>query len=262
MEFDVDGITYYRMGSNEVALQKCEISRENLTLPISVCHKGVRYFITIVFSKSFSAAKIKNLVFPADSKIFWIHRSAFSGGKIDNIHLSRSIKFLTLASSNETSITVDKRNKFFSSDDNLSLYSNFPPTLINFRNISKVIIRESIVKVQSSIAYNNDKITSVFFPSSLKIIGDSAFEYCSNLSKIKFAKDSQLEIIENQAFLLCMLSGKIVFPPKLKLIGKYAFMMNSKLKEAVFQKSKEQIKFCLRAFDSNVKLSFGFLMKK
>lgn len=256
MEFDVDGITYYKLGNNEAALLRCGITHENLTLPISVCYKGVHYFVTIILSKSFSSANIKNLIFPEDSKIFWIHKYAFNGRKIESIHLSRSIKYLSLTSLNKTSMKVDKRNRFFSNDDNFSLYSNFPPTLINFRYISKIRIRESIIKIESYIASYNEKITSILFPSSLKIIGASAFEFCVNLSKIKFAKDSQLETIGSQAFLLCLLSGKIIFPQRLKLIDSSAFAMNAKLKEAVFQKSKEQIELGLCAFEDNVKLNY------
>ena len=52
-------------------------------------------------------------------------------------------------------------------------------------------------------------------PGWVKSIGPSAFRY-SQLEKIKFAPDCQVETIGRRAFIGCSLSGEIILPPSVK----------------------------------------------
>ncbi len=67
------------------------------------------------------------------------------------------------------------------------------------------------------------KIESVILPKSLKKICTEAFSFCESLMEISFPQDSNLEIIENHAFLCCESLKEAILPYGLKKIGEFAF---------------------------------------
>ncbi len=72
-------------------------------------------------------------------------------------------------------------------------------------------------------------LTSVTLPTTLKVIGDSAFENCEKLSKVSFNGECGLAVIGHHAFSGCKLfsafgDGKeLVVPKSVGEIGEYAF---------------------------------------
>ena len=72
-------------------------------------------------------------------------------------------------------------------------------------------------------AFSWCKIESVILPKSLKKICTEAFSFCESLMEISFPQDSNLEIIENHAFLCCESLKEAILPYGLKKIGEFAF---------------------------------------
>ena len=70
--------------------------------------------------------------------------------------------------------------------------------------------------------FSNTKITNIHFPSTLEIIGSSAFESCSGLMS-EISLPESLREISNSAFNSSAISGNLVLPEKLTMIGGWAF---------------------------------------
>ena len=83
-------------------------------------------------------------------------------------------------------------------------------------------------------------ITEMSLPSSVRFIGNSAFNFCSSLTSVTFRGESELESIEAGAFFGCkQLKGfseadKMVIPPSVTDIEEYAFYGCSSIGSVTF----------------------------
>ncbi|HAN21673.1 MAG TPA: hypothetical protein DCP51_08390 [Clostridiales bacterium] len=118
-----------------------------------------------------------------------------------------------------TKIVVEAKNIFYASDNNGILYNKAKTTLIQY-------------------PLGNNR-AHLIIPSSVNIIGERAFYYCSYLSKITFS-NSVAEIGES-AFEGCVNFTSIALPNNLKNIGEYAFYYCTSLNEVSIPKSVTMI---------------------
>lgn len=87
---------------------------------------------------------------------------------------------------------------------------------------------------------NNKLLNAVSFPKNLKVIGESAFQWCFKIKKLSLP--SSLVVIEDEAFRMSSFWGdeynseltEIIFPSSLKKIGKGAFSRHSNLSKVTF----------------------------
>jgi hypothetical protein len=84
------------------------------------------------------------------------------------------------------------------------------------------------------------KISSLFIPKSVQIIGNNAFKNCKKLKEVTFEAGSQLASIGNNAFNGDALAT-ISFPEGLKRIGQSSFYENPLVGELVFPSSLEML---------------------
>ncbi|MBR3133683.1 MAG: leucine-rich repeat protein [Clostridia bacterium] len=110
----------------------------------------------------------------------------------------------------------------------------------------EVIIPETIgnytVKGIDNRAFiNNTYIKSVTIPKTVEYIGESAFEGCTNLTKVKFKdiQDSQLFRIDDNAFKDCINLKSIVLPKNLVFINEYVFEGCSNLRSVIYNHREE-----------------------
>ena len=82
-------------------------------------------------------------------------------------------------------------------------------------------------------------ITEVVVPESVKIIGEAAFRECENLEYVEFPKG--LQRIENKAFYKCKALKDVHFPEDLEHIGNDAFYQCNSIKHLVIPAKVEQI---------------------
>lgn len=130
-------------------------------------------------------------------------------------------------------------------------------------NAKKIIIAESIEgipveEIDSSMHltdskrngfYNNTSVTEVVLPETLKVIGNFAFERCTNLTKVTVQHEEDgdefkpsLESIGNYAFFGCTsLLSAANLPSSLKSIGDYAFDGCTALNEIAFNETAENM---------------------
>ena len=93
---------------------------------------------------------------------------------------------------------------------------------------------------------SKETITYVRIPATVKTIGVSAFESCSNLTSLTFEGDSQLEEIGGNAFSSTGLTT-IKIPVNVKTIGDFAFAYNTSL-EQVYMYNDDPSGYSLYAF--------------
>ncbi len=96
----------------------------------------------------------------------------------------------------------------------------------------KVILPNTLEFLYKNFS-NCKRINEITIPKSVKIILD-AFGYCSNLKKVNFEKDSQLEIISNDAFKQSGLT-EFTLPKSVVELGNGAFNDCGSLKKFNFE---------------------------
>ena len=101
-----------------------------------------------------------------------------------------------------------------------TLTTGFSPLAIGKIDISSGISEEEIL--------GNPEINiikSVSFPSTLKTIGELAFAFCANLTRISLS--SNIKEIGDYAFGMTQISGELIIPDNVTTIGDYAFSSTS-----------------------------------
>ena len=91
-------------------------------------------------------------------------------------------------------------------------------------NIEKVILPEGLVEINYRAFYNCTALVEVNVPSTVQLVGEGAFYYCSSLTTVTFAQEgTDLLIISKEAFSNCAAITELSFPARLFTIGKNAF---------------------------------------
>lgn len=103
-----------------------------------------------------------------------------------------------------------------------------------------LVIPEGVVEIYEEAFWKNKDIEGVVFPDSLKIIGARAFRDCSNLKKVTFGKDSNLEIIKLVAFADTSIE-EFISPSTLQVIERATFADCKNLKVFSFSKSFKKL---------------------
>ncbi|MGN0226142.1 MAG: leucine-rich repeat protein, partial [Prevotella sp.] len=101
----------------------------------------------------------------------------------------------------------------------LNNYSNYNPGE-GQANLVTVTIPKGYDRLDDNAFYGNDKVTTFNLPSTLKLIGNSAFENCGALASITL--NEGLENIGKRAFVGTALT-EIDFPSSLRIINDAAF---------------------------------------
>ena len=77
-------------------------------------------------------------------------------------------------------------------------------------------------------------IVTLNVPSTVKSIGEYAFQYSNYLKHVNFAEDSQLESVGKYAFYYCYVLEEMHLPATVKTIGQNAFSYSSRLHTITF----------------------------
>ncbi|MDE6520349.1 MAG: leucine-rich repeat domain-containing protein [Ruminococcus sp.] len=109
-----------------------------------------------------------------------------------------------------------------------------------------IVIPDDVVEIGERV-FRGSGIRSVTIPSSVKIIGEEAFDNCRNLTKVTL--NNGLENIKKYAFHGSSIN-EIVLPETVKTIGKYAFRFSNiesiNIPEKVKKLSKYFCDSCMR----------------
>ena len=97
-------------------------------------------------------------------------------------------------------------------------------------NVKELIIPEG-VKIIDECAFSDLLIEKVYFPTTLEMICNCAFEFCEHLKEIHFKEKCKLKIIDESAFTNCYKLEKVILPSGVEEIAYNAFYSCSSLKE-------------------------------
>jgi hypothetical protein len=87
----------------------------------------------------------------------------------------------------------------------------------------KADIPDAIVHINDGAFRDHTRIKKVTIHEKVKKIGTSAFEGCTNLTKVRFLGESELVVIPEKCFLDCSSLTHFKIPPEVGVIKKYAF---------------------------------------
>lgn len=146
----------------------------------------------------------------------------FAGTNITKIRLTQNIKSTDLLWLNLKTITVSKKNKFFTAKDGV-LYNKKKSSLVYYPNAKSKKTFKIPNKVQNIKKWafdNTTKLKKVVLPKNLKLIESSAF--CStNISKIIFTGKKKVTL-QKYAFWECKKLKSVTVPKNVTKIGKQA----------------------------------------
>lgn len=231
----------------------------------------------LIGEKAFYQCKNLCLIeFMPNSNLETIENDAFNDTKIEKIQLPEKVHSLKKGWCNGMKqlkyISVSTNNKYFSCNDNKSLFGKsdvnsdcFDVILFVCRDISEFIIPSFIKKIDSfcfadcikleSIdfqkksnldiiehhSFSNSSIESIKIPQSVKVIGEKAFSQCKKLKNIQFSKKSSISSFESQAFAFTSIEN-IIIPLSVEIIGEKCFYQCHNLKSiTINQNSKLKI---------------------
>lgn len=87
----------------------------------------------------------------------------------------------------------------------------------------KIEIPQSVVHICKESFKEHTRMTKLTIHEKVRKIGKSAFEYCSNLEKVKMFGESELVVIPERCFKDCTALKSFTIPPEVGVIKKYAF---------------------------------------
>lgn len=178
------------------------------------------------------ATNLTNVVFSGNN-IRNIYYKAFSNTKIATLDLKDNVaKIDKNAFDNIPALTNCK-------DSDGAVY--FGKTLIKYTGTSSEYkVKEGTLSIADNAASTNTSITSITLPDSLKLVGDYAFERCTNLNKATINSTSQIEYIGYAAFRSTAISA-INIPSSVKIINDSAFGFCQNLEYVIIPKSCEYV---------------------
>lgn len=209
--------------------------------------------VSAIESDAFDGSEIQSVVIP--NGVISLEKEMFKKcASLVSVTLGAGVQNATEALLDAVSIkeiTVSEENEVYSSLDGV-LFSADKKTLWVYPTSKGSVMYEvpdGVVAIEKQAFANNRAISKVFFPKTLKIIGNKSFNACKNLSSAElpdglsviradaFSECSNLEyisipnsveVIAQSAFRLCNLK-KVDIGEGVKEIGEFAFFKNENL---------------------------------
>lgn len=164
----------------------------------------------------------KNLVIPEKDpdgkKIQGVGKSAFKSMGIESVKFPENVK---TANDTNWDSSVKERGDFFIG--NLAFYGN---------NLEEVTLPEGVFYVATNGFSRNPNLKEVTFPSTIKLIGNSAFAACA-IEKLNFSENTDFPLaIDNIAFFNNKIKS-VWLPDKTEKVTNMAFRSNTGVENGI-----------------------------
>lgn len=121
------------------------------------------------------------------------------------------------------------------------------------------MIPSTVTKI-GDYAFCSCPINTITIPSSVKIIGEGSFSWCTSLVEVSFQEQSQLTYIGKYAFQNCEKLKNIKMPSKVEKIDRYAFSEYGSLREIDIPYRVDGIEDCtFQNCDRLEKITFPYI---
>lgn len=228
--FDIDPMNKNYKNYNDLfILGKSSPENENFDILVfanrNISVAKVPDFIKVIGQYSFQECNcLKSIEFSKESQIETIERGAFYDSSLEQLFIPSKLKCFKQEWCNKylIQIDIDPNNKNFIILDEKFLLGKSNPD-VNCYDVLLFACRDIVVAQ---------------IPSFIKIIGSNAFDGCCLLTSVEIPENSELQIIESNAFHQTNIN-KIFIPRHLKKIGNSAFVVNKKLKRIEFAENSE-----------------------
>ena len=245
----IDGILYTK-DKKELIKAPLELTMETLLLPDE--DETLR---DMSLQETFG---IRNFETTAKSQLKTIGMQAFSGSRIQNVHLPNGLKRIALRAFwlNDfiQTLTIPGTVEFDNEEDAIQFASMSQLNTLTFEegitslpasvctgnpNLSAINLPSTLKSIGNFAFWQSPRLYSIDLPSGLTSIGDSAF-YDTGLSSITvdqiaehtgFNLPSGVTEIADWAFASTSLSGTVYIPAQVTSIGHYSFLNNPYLSD-------------------------------
>jgi len=195
-------------------------SSQEVNIPQKVTFEGKTYTVTIIGSKAFEDANIKEVIIPEG--VVDILSDAFSKSQVSHIQFPASLRFVgEYAFARTVRLQAAEFREGLESIGNGAFAGPHPYG----SGIKEVLLPKSLKTIGESAFSGCEFLTEINIPEGIKCITEECFEYCSRLQSVTLP--AGLEEIESQAFYCCGTESGLTFsinlPSSIKNIGEQAF---------------------------------------
>ncbi|KAK8849967.1 hypothetical protein M9Y10_018560 [Tritrichomonas musculus] len=176
----------------------------DVTIPRSIVYNSQEYIITSIKERSFlNNMHIRSIQFSPLSEVRYIEKYGLSSSSLTRITFPASFEKMedwSFCSTNISEISVAPGNPYYKSLDKM------------------ILIGKSDIKSDNfdSIFFASKSLQTVLIPSYISYFKSHCFSNCDNLKIIEFTSDSNLILIEKNAFTTCSIE-QITIPSSARL---------------------------------------------
>lgn len=249
----IDSCKYKISLKKQATLKSCTSQDEVFEVPAKISVGNSKQIDVLkIHLNAFSQSNVAHVKFHPDSQIEVVNKCCFVTPTIKCVDLPP--KFRNFA---DSIIEIDSSfplfrivndNKYFIQDHNGIIYRKYDMNIFSIPGAKKkLLIRESVEKINKLACFINNDLETIKFPSTLKEIDTLSFHRNNKLKHIFFHKNSSLKIIKNAAFTFCLIQ-EISFPKSLEVIGYMAFACCFFLNKISFPKDSNLREIAIHAF--------------
>ncbi len=170
-----------------------------------------------------NVSALQNVTF--NTNVEKIGERAFYSCALQSVAIPASVNSIAdavfMSNKSLTELTVDAANNNYKAENGFLMTKDGTVLLSSIYQNGAMTVPANVTEIRPYTFYQMSGITSATFPSTLRIIGEEAFDTCDNMSAVTFG--DSLEEIGGFAFSDCYALKSASFPASFRKFGDNAF---------------------------------------
>ena len=244
------GFIEYSINEEEktASITECRYNVTELHIPRSIKYKSNEYIVTSISNYAFAHSEVKRILFAPNSKLRTIGKEAFTVSLVTRILIPASTVELDercfIGALCLTHVEVDPGNarylsvgwKYVIGKSDIAK-EDYDTLIFWDRDLTEANI-PSTIKYIGERAFEYSELTSILIPAHVTQIRENAFASCRQLSRVEFEPNSELQTIEKKAFAASDIT-EILIPAHVTQIRENAFSDCEQLSRVEFEPNSE-----------------------